>query len=191
MKSCAFFGHINYNYNSYKEFIESIIAKMIEIYGVTQFYAGDRGDFDDVCASIVCKLKEKYPQIKMTRVFSYIPKEEDEYSSQYYDDSVYLLERYVPPKRAIIQTNKALVNKVDYVILGLRFSCGDAATAAKYAYKRKKKIVNILNLDSRAFIWDMIDEEVAAMGEEEKKALEEEKARVWKKIKTAMEERKK
>jgi hypothetical protein len=65
----------------------------------------------------------------MTLVLSYIPKEKEEYTSPYYDDSVYLLERRVPPPYAIIETNKAAVDKADFVVSGVKYSFGGAAQA--------------------------------------------------------------
>lgn len=118
MKSCAFFGHRDGDYRAQEGHIKNMLIQLIEDYGVTQFYSGNRGKFDHTCTRITHNLKEKYPHIKLTRVLSYIPTEKENYTERYYDDSVYLLERNVPKKYAIIATNKRLVDKVDFVILG-------------------------------------------------------------------------
>ena len=143
MYSCAFFGHAERDYSKEETFIRELIVYYIEEFSVTQFYTGSRGKFDHICARIVHSLKAEYPQIKLTKVFSYIPQGKEEYSSTYYDDSVYLLERRVPPKHAIIETNKALVEKVDFVISGVDHDWGGAAKAVDYAYQKEKPVFEI------------------------------------------------
>ena len=44
-----------------------------------------------------------------------------------FDDSVYLLERKVPKRLAIIETNKCLVDKADYIIAGVILHGGGTA----------------------------------------------------------------
>jgi len=142
MKSCAFFGHADIDYRAYEDDIESIIIILIEKYNVTQFYTGGRGAFDGICSDILLKLKRSYPYIKNTLVLSYMPKK-GQVLARKYDDSVYLLEQNVPPRCAIIQTNKALVDKVDFVVTAVRRNWGGAKIAYDYAYKRGKIFVNI------------------------------------------------
>ena len=144
MKSCAFFGHRNMNVEQYKEKLLQIIIDLIENKGVTQFYSGFRGDFDYYCCSLLYKLKVRYPQIKNTIVLSYIPDREF-ILPNYFDDSVYLLERSVPKRLAIIETNKCLVDKVDYIVAGVILHGGCAYAACEYAYKRKKPIISVID----------------------------------------------
>ena len=59
-----------------------------------------------------------------------------------YTDSVYLLERYVPPRYAILETNKLIVNKSDFIIVSTKNSFGGARTAREYAEKKGKIIIN-------------------------------------------------
>ena len=146
MKSCAFFGHGKFDYREYKEEIEKSIIHLIENYSVTQFYAGGRGTFDGICSEIVAELKLSYPHIKNTLVLSYMPKE-DFFLHPKYDDSVYLLEKQVPPKYAVVHTNKALIDKVDFVIVGVRYSWGGARIAYEYAEKRGKIFKNIFDVE--------------------------------------------
>lgn len=96
MKVCSFFGASSWSYTEYEERLKAIIVELIEKYEVVQFYSGGRGDFDRLAASTVGELRGKYPFIKNTLVLSYIPKK-DFVLSNIYNDSVYLLERSVPP----------------------------------------------------------------------------------------------
>lgn len=143
MKSCVFFGHRDFFYDRYEDRILNIITDLIENKGVTQFYSGYRGDFDRYCSYLVNKLKNKYPYIKITMALSYIPDEDFELPACF-DDSVYLLERKVPKRLAIIETNKRLADIADYVVAGVGYHGGGAYTAIEYAYKKHKPIVSII-----------------------------------------------
>jgi uncharacterized phage-like protein YoqJ len=149
MKSCAFFGHRNMIVEQYREKLLNIIIDLIENKNVIQFYSGFRGDFDFYCSSLMYELKAKYPQIKNTLVLSYIPESLNEDSvftlPKYFDDSIYLLERSVPKRLAIIETNKCLVNKVDYIVAGVVAHFGGAYMACEYAYKQKKPIISVID----------------------------------------------
>lgn len=150
MKSCAFFGHRYIDVNQYEEKLRQIIIDLIENKDVTQFYSGYRGDFDVWCSYLVHELKNKYPQIKNTMVLSYIPQNKDNCENVFtlpkcFDDSVYLLERNVPKRLAIIETNKCLVDIVDYIVAGVITHCGGAYMACEYAYKRKKPIISMID----------------------------------------------
>ncbi len=112
MKSCAFFGHRDMEAEQYRDKLFQVVTDLIENKGVTHFYSGFRGDFDKFCGNAVYELKAKYPYIKNTMVLSYIP-DKNFVLHDCFDDSIYLLERQVPKRLAILETNKCLVDKVD------------------------------------------------------------------------------
>ncbi|MBR1975420.1 MAG: hypothetical protein IKA20_06175 [Clostridia bacterium] len=143
MKSCSFFGHRQYGYQEYRERIKAIIVELIEKYKVTQFYSGGRGAFDGICSDIVGELRATYPHVKNTLVYSYMPKKDEYGLPKKYTDSVYLLEDRVPPRLAILKTNEKMVDKADFILSGVRYSWGGAATAQAYALQKKKKVITI------------------------------------------------
>ncbi len=146
MRSCVFFGHRQMQYEKYRAQIEKCIVDLIENHGVTQFYSGGRGDFDRICSVIVGGFKRKYPYIRNTLVLSYIPLEKENfYLPPQYDDSIYLLEGYIPPRLAILKTNERMALRADYVVSGVRSEWGGAWTAMEYAKKHKKQIVSIFS----------------------------------------------
>lgn len=146
MKSCAFFGHRSMGVDRYKERLRQVVIDLIENKGVIRFYSGFRGDFDVYCSYLVYELKNSYPQIKNTMALSYIPEEKVGFRMpKCFDDSVYLLERGVPKRLAIIETNKCLVDIVDFVVAGVITHCGGAYMACEYAYKRKKPIISVID----------------------------------------------
>ena len=142
-KSCVFFGHRDGFYDNFWEKLSAIFTRLIQEEGVTQFYTGARGNFDGICTDILQDLRKKFPQIKITLVYSYIPKEENLGIGDRYDDSVYLLEKRVLPKFAIWETNKALIDKCDFVVLAVWKGSGGAYRAAQYAKGKGKTTLNI------------------------------------------------
>lgn len=104
--------------------------------------SGYRGSFDATCCGCVYKLKEKYPHIKNTLVLSYHP-EEGFKAPEIFDGSVYLLERDVPPKYAIVETNKLLAAKADIIFSGVFYNFGGAFSAVKFAAAKGKKIYKL------------------------------------------------
>ena len=148
MKSCAFFGHRDIYEKGLFERVTKILIELIENEGFTQFYSGGRGAFDSCCAEAVSKLRKRYPQIKNTLVFSYLPPPNQKYElSHIFTDSVYLLEKRVPPPYAILETNKALVDKADCLLVAIKYSFGGAWKAVEYAKRRGKRIINVCDFE--------------------------------------------
>ena len=141
MYSCVFFGHRDYHYECFEGRIRDSLIDLIENYNVKQFYCGARGNFDWICAKIVHGLKKRYPFIKCIRVWAYMPKKEEE--QEYFDGSVYLLEKSVPPLYAIVETNKHLLDKVEYILSGVMHTWGGAWAAVERGKRKGKTIINI------------------------------------------------
>ena len=57
--------------------------------------------------------------------------------------SVKFLEHKVPPKLAILETNKRIDRKFDVIIFGVKFSFGGTCEAYKCARKTDKPVFNI------------------------------------------------
>lgn len=90
----------------YRERLIQIILDLIENEGVTQFYSGYRGDFDIYCSFLIYELKDRYPNIRNTMALAYLPEATDGQNvfhlPECFDDSVYLLERQVPKRLALL-----------------------------------------------------------------------------------------
>ncbi len=144
MKSCVFFGHRNKNYQAYKPKLTKILEDLIENEGFTQFYSGGRGAFDRLCAEVVGELRKSYPNLKNTLVLSYLPPANADFTlPTAYTDSAYLLEHNVPPRYAVLESNKRMVDIADCVIVGISYEWGGAWKAYEYALQQKKRIINI------------------------------------------------
>ncbi len=69
MYSCVFFGHRRYNYTEQEGIIKEAIEKLINEHNVTQFFSGNRGEFDYLCVKIVNELKRDYKNLRVTQFF--------------------------------------------------------------------------------------------------------------------------
>ena len=72
MSSCTFFGHQIIN-KDIKELLMCQIENLITEYGVNVFYVGNNGQFDDLVAEVLRKLKSRNPQISYSIVLAYLP----------------------------------------------------------------------------------------------------------------------
>ena len=149
MLSCAFFGHRDYQYGGYRDKLEDAIRYLIDI-GVTEFYSGNRGAFDRLCAHTVWNLKDEYPEIKNILVLSYYPDTKFKLP-EWYDDAVYLLDKSVPPRYAISHTNRKLAQTVSYIIVGIAHKYGGAWSVYQYAKKHYYPTYNILTNEDDFF----------------------------------------
>ncbi len=124
MSSATLFGHRDFDYSPYRDKIRAIII-------------------DGLCAESISDLKTRYHSVKNIMVLSYHdPK--DFVLPKYFDESVYLLERRVPPRYAISYTNQEMILRADFVISGVFYHFGGAYAAWKFARQKKKIILDIL-----------------------------------------------
>lgn len=146
MNSCAFFGHRDYpNYESeIGDKLDILIEKLITEDGVTEFFNGYRGNFDLLCAQKISEFKKRFPHIRNILVLSYLNREKD--LAKCFDESIYLLEDFVPPRYAISRTNRLLVNYVNIIISGVKYTFGGAWEACEFARRQKKIIYNVFDL---------------------------------------------
>ena len=117
-------------------------------------------------------------------MLSYLPREKDTFIlGDYYDDSVYLLEKKALPKFAIVKTNEAMVDKADMVMVAIRNDWGGAYSAYRYALRRQKEILNIYKIIKEQ---ETLERCFHAFIESQDK---DEKERVWERIVQRMEKK--
>lgn len=140
---CSGFGHRDIHYN--QEDLQKIIYPLITEKGVTTFYTGGMGNFDNSFSSAVKNLKKEFHNIKLCLVVPYLTKNltiNQEYYKTIYD------EVFVPDinhyyKSAITLRNRWIVDRSDYIISGVYHTFGGAYIAMKYAQKINKFIIRI------------------------------------------------
>ncbi len=135
---CCFFGHRDAP-KEIKPTLKRVLVDLIENKNVDMFYVGNYGNFDFLVQKILKELKEIY-LIKCYIVLSYIPKK-DEYSD--YSNTIYFDEiNEKPYKSRIIETNKLMLAKSDYVVTYVKHF-GNARDFKELAQAQNKTVINI------------------------------------------------
>ena len=145
MKKCFFVGHKDTPATVYPQLCK-IIKQHICEYGVTTFYVGKYGKFDDMAGKAVGELKKHYPNIQLYQALAYMPgkKPKEEYSflslPSYYDGTFFPEgQELVAYRFAIPHLNKYMINYCDYGIGYVKYSFGGAFQTWKYASSQARK----------------------------------------------------
>ncbi len=109
--------------------------------GATEFYCGGYGDFDSMAARAVRDAKVVHPEIKSYLIIPYLNRD---YNTELYDGSIYPPIEEALPRFAISKRNQWMVEQADVVISGVDHDWGGAATTLKYAKRKKKRIISVV-----------------------------------------------
>lgn len=152
-KVACFSGHrkLPQNCTELRENLEKAIITLIE-QGVVFFGSGAALGFDQEAATMVLKLKEVYPHIRLVMVLPCPPEEQslkwnEGQKKQYYElldkaDRVrVLLPRYT--SSCMLDRNRHLVDCSAYLICYLRENSGGTFYTVNYAEKQGLKILRI------------------------------------------------
>ena len=124
--------------------IERAIIDAIED-GIENFLNGGQGYFDQACASVVHRLKERYPQIKSILVIPY--RDFSIFNDSLFDEIVYPFEShtfsYYTYKGNIPKRNQILVDRSSVAICYV-YRSGGASKTLDYAKKKNLKIIDLL-----------------------------------------------
>lgn len=147
---CCFAGHRKcYDAEVQPRLMQAIEKLVIENEHI-EFWIGNYGQFDDLAASAVRKLKLKYPSITLSLIIPYLTKEINEYRDIYYQgyDSIIMADIPIstPINLKIIKTNQFIVDHCDYIICYVNNGWGGAVKTLKYAKKKKLPISNLGSL---------------------------------------------
>lgn len=117
---------------------------------MTQFWAGNYGDFDSLCCKTVKTLQTKYRGITLYKVLPYLTKDfiqnKDFYESKCDGYIMADIPDNTPYRYRIIKCNRFMVDSSDYLISYINYSYGGAYGTFTYA-ERKKHII-VYNLGS-------------------------------------------
>lgn len=140
-KSCFFIGNRHAPNNIKKQLFEKI-EKHITQYGVTTFFVGHYGNFDRLVTAALRELKKNYPNIKLFVLAPYaltmkveVP---NDFISTFYPDGL----ETVPKPFAIVQANRFMIKRCDYLISYCHFSCGNTQKFVEYAKNLEKKRID-------------------------------------------------
>lgn len=131
-------------YNVKNEIIELAIIGATEA-GIRTFLNGGQGYFDQRCASLVHKLKEKYPFIRSHLVIPYRTFKID--NCELFDEIIYPFEKHIESRYTymgnIEKRNRYMMNQSCMAICYLNHTTGGAGKTLAYARKKKLFIIDL------------------------------------------------
>lgn len=114
-----------------------------------EFLVGRNGDFDQMAASVIRKLKKETgnENVFLTLVLPYETAElrNNTESFESYYDSIEICEASADCnfKYAIVARNRDMIDRSDMVVVYVKNESGGAFQALKYAEKNQKRIINL------------------------------------------------
>lgn len=144
--SCCGFGHRVLLMDIEKP-LRDVLERLVEERGVTVFYTGVMGEFDELFSRTIRNMKRANPHLRLVLVLPYLTRqaatEKAWYESQYDEILIPAELDGIHPKAAITLRNHWMVDRSDIVIAALHRDFGGAAEAVRYAEKVGKKVVRI------------------------------------------------
>ena len=135
----AFFGHSDYRASREDEqrllsFLEETVRDR-----PVQLFLGGYGAFDGFARNCGRAFQKTHPKAKLVLVTPYLNRGADDS----YDAIVYPPLESVPPRFAISQRNRWMVEQADSTIFYIKRTLGGAFQAYQYAQKKKKPLFNL------------------------------------------------
>ena len=132
---CTFIGNRDAS-KAINPLLKRTIANLIENNNVDMFYIGNHGGFDYIAKEVLEELKKIYP-INYYVVLAYIPLKDKGLD---YSNSIYLdVLNSTPYKYRIIERNKWMIKKSDFVITYIRH-IGNSREFKEFAEKKEKTL---------------------------------------------------
>ena len=139
----SFFGHRTFvNNKGYENAIFDIFNKIKNNEHI-EILLGGYGNFDKFALNCAQKLKNKHPNLSITKVVPYLNTK----AIEGYDLVLYPSLENVPRKYAIIHRNQKMIEESDIIIAYIDHSFGGAYEAIKYAKRKNKTIINIADFE--------------------------------------------
>ena len=110
--------------------------------GAAQFYLGGYGDFDQLAAKVLYRIKVGHAEIDSVLVLPYLDKKVD---STLYTRTCYPPIEHVPRRFAIVHRKRWMVDVSDVVIAYVQHDWGGAYQTLSYAEHKGKMIILLGN----------------------------------------------
>ena len=127
--------------------LREVLERLVAERGVAVFYTGGMGEFDELFARTVRRMKRDCPSLRLVLVAPYLTERlnmDKAFYEALYDEILIPAELDgIHPKAAIGLRNRWMVDRSDIVIAALHRDFGGAAEAVRYAEKVEKKVVRI------------------------------------------------
>jgi len=140
MGSCTFIGHKD-TPREVEPILKSVLKKLISKNNVNIFYVGTHGSFDYITLKVLKRLKNEFPHIDFFEVLAYPPFKKDEYKD--YTHTIYPDIEKSPAKYAIIERNKWMIEKSDFLICYVQHNFSNAHKFKEFAEKKGKTVLNL------------------------------------------------
>ena len=148
----SFFGHREINrFREVERQVESLVLKLIDEKDYVDFLVGRNGEFDQIAATIVRRVKEYYRG--NSSLIWVMPYETAEYREnkkaydQYYDEVETCAESSgTYPKAAYQIRNRSMVDRSDLIVFYVTHNSGGAYQTMQYAMSKGKDIINIAEM---------------------------------------------
>lgn len=144
MKICFMFGRGDCPESSLPQ-IEKAIEKHYTVYGIQNFYVGNRGRFDSLAATAVKRAKKHYPDVRLYLLLAYHPAERPVQLTDGFDHSYYPPLQKVPRPYAIVRSNQYMVDVADSIICYVDH-IGNTRKLLEYARRHRKEAIPIENV---------------------------------------------
>ena len=139
----TFFGHADTPY-AIEPQLENVLRDLIEHHNATQFYVGDKGNFDLMVRKQLRLLSQEYPHVRYAVVLAYLPGKKQEFDYEDRSDTIFP-EGFenVHPRYAISYRNRWMVEQADAVVTYVTKSFGGAAQFVALAQRKSKQIIRL------------------------------------------------
>ncbi len=148
MITCTFAGHRQIPETGIGDRIYETLVKFIKTDNEFVFLNGGMGRFDEICASVVRRLKRCYPEkkIRLCLVAAYFSNKfntEKNYYQELFDEILIPEEaQNAHRKAAITKRNRWMVEQSDVILVYINHDYGGAYQTFKYANKKAISIIN-------------------------------------------------
>lgn len=136
-KTCFFMGN-RHTPSSIKDQLSQVVEQHITGYGVTTFTVGRYGQFDNMVKEVLREAKKRHPDIKLYLLAPYALDQPIEPPKDFDGTTFPEGLENVPKRYAIVQANRYMVQRSDYLISYCKH-IGNTRAIVEYAQRREKK----------------------------------------------------
>lgn len=165
--TCCFLGHRKIsNSDNLESALKTIIENLITKEQIDTFLFGSKSQFNNLCYTIVCELKEKYPHIKLVYVraeYPYINNDYEEYLLSRYDETFFPDSLFGTGSAIYVKRNYEMIDRSSFCIVYYDETYVPAKSSHKqsastksgtkiayeYALKKGRKIVNVYGTNNQ------------------------------------------
>lgn len=147
MGTCSIFGHADFRATKTEsEKLKEIIIDCIKNKNITNFYVGDKGNYDVFSTKILNEVKTIYPYINIYLIIhkyrEKITPEDKSFRDKYYNFVIYPNLENTPPKFAISKRNKFMIDNSNFVIFHVDY-IHNISKFLNYTIKKKIDFINL------------------------------------------------